>query len=317
MPMNRVQFQPGLSMFEFLQTYGTEVKCEAALEATRWSGGYACPRCQGTVAYSFRRGRQSYRECVGCGYQCSLIAGTMFEASKLPLTVWFMAMQLLSQAKNNVAALELRRQLGVSYPTAWLMKHKIMEAMRVREECRQLHGRVEMDDAYLGGERNGGKPGRGSENKVPFVAAVRTIGSNNKPHQICLSQLPFRRSAIAEFCAQHLVRPLTVVSDGLDCFKMAAAAGVHQRIVTGGGRSSAQNPEFAAVNIVLSNLKTALTGTYHAFKFNKYAPRYLAEFQFRFNRRYRMHKMLPRMLQALVAATALNTSQIRAPELPC
>ena len=60
-----------------------------------------------------------------------------------------------------------------------------------------------------------------------------------------------------------------------------------------------------------------MTGTYHAFKFNKYAPRYLAEFQFRFNRRYRMNKMLPRMLQALVAATALNTAQIRAPELPC
>ncbi len=65
-----------------------------------------------------------------------------------------MAMQLLSQAKNNVAALELRRQLGVSYPTAWLMKHKIMEAMRLREADRQLHGRVEIDDAYLGGERS-------------------------------------------------------------------------------------------------------------------------------------------------------------------
>ena len=98
---------------------------------------------------------------------------------------------------------------------------------------------------------------------------------------------------------------------------MVAAAGVHQRIVTGGGRTNAQDPQFAAVNIVLSNLKTALTGTYHAFKFNKYAPIYLAEFQFRFNRRYRVHKMLPRMLQALVAITALNTAQIRALELHC
>jgi hypothetical protein len=72
--------------------------------------------------------------------------------------------------------LELRRQLGVSYPTAWLMKHKIMEAMRQAEEDRQLCGRVEVDDAYLGGERSGGKTGRGSENKVPFVPAVQTIG---------------------------------------------------------------------------------------------------------------------------------------------
>ena len=170
MPMNRVQFQPGLSMFEFLERYGTEEKCEAALSAARWPEGFACPRCNSSAAYAFRRGRQPYRQCAGCGYQCSLIAGTMFEASKLPLTRWFMAMQLLSQAKNNVAALELRRQLGVSYPTAWLLKHKIMEAMRLHEQDRQLHGRVEMDDAYLGGERSGGKAGRGSENKAPFRA---------------------------------------------------------------------------------------------------------------------------------------------------
>jgi len=65
----------------------------------------------------------------------------MFEASKLPLSRWFLAMQLLTQSKNNVSALELMRQLGVSYRTAWLIKHKIMEAMRVREQRRELDGR--------------------------------------------------------------------------------------------------------------------------------------------------------------------------------
>lgn len=316
MPMNRVQFQPGLSMFEFFQRYGTEEKCEAAVAAARWPQGFACRRCGGRAAYAFRRGRQPYRECAACGDQCSLIAGTVFESTKLPLTCWFMAMQLLSQAKNNVAALELRRQLGVSYPSAWLMKHKIMEAMRVREEDRRLHGRVEVDDAYLGGERAGGKPGRGSENKIPFVMAVQTAGLG-RPHLVCAAQLPFRKSAIAEFCEDHLQRPLTVVSDGLACFSAAAQAGVHQRIITGGGQASAQHPAFQAINIVLGNLKTAFAGTYHAFKFGKYAPRYLAEFQFRFNRRYRMREMLPRILRALLAAPSMNLAAIRAPEAPC
>lgn len=114
MPMNRVQFQPGLSIFEYMERYGTEEKCEAAVAAMRWPDGYRCPRCRGQHAWSFRRGRQSYRECAACGYQCSLFAGTLFESSKLPLSRWFMAMQVLSQAKNNVAALELMRQLGVS-----------------------------------------------------------------------------------------------------------------------------------------------------------------------------------------------------------
>jgi len=317
MPINRVQFQPGLSMFEFMQRYATLAQCEAAVAAARWPDGFVCPRCQGRVVWSFRRGAQAYRECVGCGYQCSLLAGTLFQSSKLPLTVWFMAMQLLSQAKNNVAALELMRQLGVSYPTAWLIKHKLMESMRLREQDRQLHGRVEIDDAYLGGERSGGKPGRGSENKVPFVLAVQTIGPKNKPHQVCVQQLPFRKEAVAEFCTRHLVRPLTVVSDGLSCFTAAADAGVHDRIVTGGGSASAKHPEFQAVNIMLGNLKTAIAGTYHAFRFAKYAPRYLAEFQFRFNRRYRMAEMLPAMLRAILAASPCPLAAVRTPEVPC
>jgi hypothetical protein len=67
-----------------------------------------------------------------------VISGTIFEASKLPLSRWFLAMHLLTQSKNNVAALELKRHLGVCYKTAWLMKHKLMEVMRLREEPRQL-----------------------------------------------------------------------------------------------------------------------------------------------------------------------------------
>ena len=92
-------------------------------------------------------------------------------------------MQLLAQSKNNVSALELKRHLGVCYRTAWLVKHKILEAMRLAEVDRQLTGRVEIDDAYLGGERSGGKTGRGSENKVPFVAAVQTT-EDGRPHLV-------------------------------------------------------------------------------------------------------------------------------------
>ena len=65
-----------------------------------------------------------------------MISATIFESTKLPLTCWFLAMHLLTQAKNNVSALELKRHLGVSYPTAWLVKHKLMEVMRLREDTR-------------------------------------------------------------------------------------------------------------------------------------------------------------------------------------
>ena len=127
MPMNRVQFQPGLSIAEFLDTYGTQEKCEAALMGTRWPNGFCCPVCKSDRHYSFRRGNLLYFQCYRCEHQTSLIAGTMFESSKLALTTWFLAMHLLTQSKNNVSALELMRHLGVCYKTAWLVKHKIMQ----------------------------------------------------------------------------------------------------------------------------------------------------------------------------------------------
>lgn len=316
MAMNRVQFQPGLSMFEFLERYGTEHKCEDAVFVMRWPEGFVCPRCASKVSTGFRRGRQPYRQCCDCSYQCSLIVGTMFEATKLPLTRWFMALQLITQAKNGIAALELMRQLQVSYPTAWLIKHKIMEAMRISEADRQLNGRVEMDDAYLGGQRSGGKTGRGSENKVPFVVAVQTTASG-LIDRVCMAQLPFRRSAIEEFVQAHTARPLTVVSDGLDCFATASSAGVHERVVTGGGRAAAQHPKFGAINTVLGNLKTAFAGTYHAFDFAKYAPRYLADVQFRFNHRYRLDRILLETLRSMLRATPCSRVLMRVPEVGC
>ena len=81
----------------------------------------------------------------------------------------------------------------------------------------------------------------------------------------------------------------------------------HERIVTGGGAASVKLPQLKAVNTVLSNLKTALTGTYHAFNFAKYAHRYLAEFQYRFNRRFNLATILARLLRA----AALTTPQPR------
>lgn len=315
MPMNRVQFQAGLSMPEFLERYATEAQCEAALEAARWPRGFVCPSCGGAARTSFRRGRLRYWQCGACERQCSLISGTIFESTKLPLSRWFLALQLLTQSKNNVSALELMRQLGLCYRSAWLIKHKIMETMRRREGARELDGRVEIDDAYLGGERSGGKSGRGSENKVPIVAAVQTT-PEGQPVVACLRQQPHTAEEVAVFAAAHLAPSANVVSDGLWCFGAVQIVGAEQeRVVTGGGKASVALPQFKAINTLLGNLKTAIGGTYHAFDFAKYAHRYLAEFQYRFNRRFNMRTILARLLAALVAAPPSPERQLRLAEI--
>lgn len=315
MPMNRVQFQKGLSMPEFLARYGTEEQCEQALVAARWPSGFVCPACGVMEARTtFRRHGRLYWQCSGCQHQCSVTSGTVFGSTKLALTSWFLAMHLLTQSKNNVSALELKRHLGVCYRTAWLVKHKLLEAMWLAEAGRQLTGRVEIDDAYLGGQRSGGKAGRGSENKVPFVAAVQTT-ETGQPHLACLSQRPFTKESLEDFFAHSTVLPLTVVSDGLGCFTVASSLGAsHDRTVTGGGKASVELEQFRSVNTFISNIKTALSGTYHAVRFAKYAYRYLAEVQFRFNRRYNLRTILSSLVRALVRTPPWPEHGIRVAE---
>lgn len=315
MAMNRVQFQAGLSMAEFTDRYGSQDKCEAVLIEARWSKGFACPSCGCGHSSSFRREGRLYFQCTACRHQCSVISGTIFEATKLPLSRWFLAMHLLTQSKNNVAALELKRHLGVCYKTAWLIKHKLMEVMRVREDSRQLDGRVEIDDAYLGGERSGGKVGRGSENKVPFVVAVQTTPAG-QPQLVCLRQQPFTSEEVAVFAARSLAPSATVVSDGLWCFGAVQIVGAeHERVVTGSGKASTAVPQLRAVNTFLGNLKRALGGTYHAFDFAKYAHRYLAEAQYRFNRRFNLHSILARLIRAACLTIPTPASAIRVAEV--
>jgi len=307
--MNRVQFQRGLSMAEFLQRYGSEDKCEAALVASRWPEGFVCPACGSGAHGVFARSARRYWQCGACRHQCSAISGTIFESTKLPLTRWFLAMHLLTQSKNNVSALELKRHLGVCYKSAWLMKHKLMEVMRQREDSRQLDGRVEIDDAYLGGEHPEGKRGRGSQNKVPFIAAVQTT-ADGRPLYACFAQQPFTTEAVAIWAAKSLATSAHVVSDGLGCFRGVTIIGAeHQPTVTGGGSASTKLPQFKAVNTLLGNLKTALSGTYHAFDFAKYAHRYLAEAQYRFNRRFNLASILARLLRA-ASLTSPRPSQL-------
>jgi ribosomal protein L37AE/L43A len=315
MSINQVQFQRGLSMAEFMERYGTEEKCHAALVASRWPRGFRCPACRDERHSTFVREGRSYWQCYRCRHQTTVTAGTIFDATKLPLTRWFVAMHLMTQAKNNVSALELKRHLGVRYKAAWLMKHKLLQVMAEREDRRVLDGRIEVDDAYLGGERPG-KRGRGSENKVSFIVAVQTA-DDGRPLLTRMNRIAFTREAVADWANQALAASARVTSDALDCFEgFRSNVADYQPVVVGSGRQAVvAHPEFRRVNTVLSNLKTAISGTYHAFKFAKYADRYLAEVQYRFNRRFDLGSILVRLVRAAALTRPRPESMIRLAEV--
>ena len=317
MAMNRVQFQPGLSLPAFNAQFGTDGQCADALEASRWPEGFRCPECGDADYYLLKGGNHKIFQCKCCRLQTSLIAGTLFQSTHLALSIWFLAIYLVSQAKTGLSALDLKRQLGVSYPTAWLVQQKLMQAMVERDAQYTLSGDVQVDDAYLGGELAGGKAGRGSENKVPFVAAI-SISAEGRPLYIKMAPIPgFTRKAIVGWANLDLAPGCVVTSDGLGCFAGVTDAGCQHRVIVAGGRKPKDLPEFNWINTVLGNLKTSLGGAYHAFDFAKYGTRYLGAFVYRFNRRFHLEVLPLRLLVAAVTIGPRPACWLRQAEESC
>jgi ribosomal protein L37AE/L43A len=314
MAINKIQFQPGLSLPEFFAQFGTEEQCQKALEKARWPNGFICPDCGEHDHSLVHRGGLKLWQCRGCRKQTSLTAGTIFESTRLPLHLWFLGIYHVTQAKNSVSALELKRLLGVSYKAAWRLKHKLMQVMDEREADRVLGERVEVDDAYLGGVHRG-KVGRGAEGKVPFVIAVQTSEDETRPWYVRLDPLPgFTKKALAQWAQEALAPDALLVSDGLACFVAAAdLVSAHERVVVG-ERKSSDLDCFHWVNTLLGNIKSSIQGTYHGFMFDKYAGRYLGEIQYRFNRRFDLPSMIPRLLRICALTTARPEKRLRSAE---
>lgn len=313
MARNKVQFQKGLSMAEFNRRYGTEELCHAALVKMRWPDGFRCPQC-GCAKNSISVARRIFK-CSACSKQTSAKAGTIFHKSKTPLTKWFLAMHLMASAKNDIAAMELMRQIEVKWDTAWLIKQKLMEVMRQRNTIYKLAGDVQVDDAYLGGERprKPGKSGRGAEGKIPFVAAVEI--RDGKPVHAQFRRVPaFTKEAVRDWAKASIVPDTYAFSDGLGCFLGLAEAGMkHVPIVTGGGRPT--DPTFKWVNIGLGNIKSAITGTCRSLD-TRHAERYLAAYEWRYNRRFDLPRNLERLARVATATTPASRRSIAAVRRP-
>ena len=213
------------------------------------------------------------------------------EATKLPLTTWFLAFYLIGQAKTVISSLALMRQLGVHYRTAWLTHSKITEAMCERERAYPLRG------------------------KVPIVAAV-SLDNAGHPLHVKLATVPtFSFAAIADWSQAALARGCEVISDGLACFRAVAEVGCFHQPVIVNGRHPNEMTEFSWINTVFSNLKTSFSVTFHALRFDKYSDRYLGAFSYRFNRRFDLAAMTERVLHAVCQITARPERLLRRAEL--
>lgn len=299
---------------EFLEWFSSEEDCAKYLSWIRWPKGFICPGCGRTAAWRTDRGLW---HCQGCQRQSSVTAGTVFEDSRKPLRLWFHVMWLMMAQKTGLSAKNLCDTYGFgSYQTAWGWLRKLRSVM-IRRGRERLAGRVEVDETYVGGQKEGSR-GRGAAGKTLVLVAVEGLAKKR------LGRVRFRcvealDRASAESFVRDCVEPGTrVVTDGLSAYDKLKAAGFDHRphVLTSGGEAARQQLDH--VHLVISLLKRWLTGTHQGAVTPSHLQAYLDEFSFRFNRRLSHHrgKLFYRLMQQAVtmrppAVKALYVSKLQ------
>jgi transposase-like protein len=295
------------TLAELERRFSTEQACRECLFALRWPEGFRCFRCGTDKAWPLASGR---RQCVGCGYQVSVTAGTVFQDTRTPLTEWFRAMWWVTCQKNGVSALSLQQALGWgSYQTAWTCLHKLRRAM-VRPGRERLRGIVEVDESYWGGAEEEVR-GRQIEDKALIV-----VGAEEDGRRIGRIRLRHIQDASAESLmpfVEDSVEPGSVVhTDGWLGYLPLEAKGYRHRITYLKEHDEKASVLLPRVHRVFGLLKRWLLGTHQGAVQTRHLQDYLGEFTFRFNRRKSRSrgKLFYRLAQQAVAVEPITYREI-------
>jgi transposase-like protein/ribosomal protein L37AE/L43A len=269
------------TLSEFETRFSSEEACRDYLFKLRWGDAWLCPRCKQGRAWPSGRGLWM---CGGCGYQASVLAGTVLQDTKLPLTTWFRAMWFMTSQKTGISALGLQRLLGLgSYRTAWLVLHKLRRAM-VRPGRERLAGLVEVDETYLGGLEEG-RHGRRTFKKALIIVAAQADGAGIG--RVRLRRLGDLTKASVHSFIHEAVEPGGLVrTDGLASYAGMEALGYRHDPQPLRGQKKLAGQLLPRVHRVVSLLKRWLMGTHQGAISHEHLDDYLDEFTFRFNRRH-------------------------------
>ena len=293
---------------EFLDWFPTEMDCRDYLEWVRWSDGFVCPKCGNNVCWKFESG---IRKCSKCRKLISVTNGTVFDSGKKSLRLWFHVMWLLMAQKTGISAQNFCDMFGFgSYQTTWGWLQKLRSVM-IRSGRDQLSGRIEVDETYIGGQKEG-KRGRGAASKTLVLVAVE--GDKGAK----LGRVRFRivkshsSEALRAFVADYVAPGSTVVTDGLKSYNFFDGLRIiHEPYVLSKGMLDAES-NLEHVHLVISLVKRWMLGTLQGAATPDHMSGYLDEFAFRFNRRMSTHrgKLFHRLIQQAVLTRPKNIKEL-------
>lgn len=284
-----------LNLATISEKISTPEKARVFLESILWPNGPVCPHCKGMDACRIvsRPGskypvRDGLLKCRKCSKKFTVMVGTIFSDSHIPLNKWLMAIFLLCSAKKAISAHQLHRSLGITYKSAWFMAHRLRYAMHNPNFGAQMDGVVEMDETYVGGKvpkfgaRRLGRPGPDSH-KVPVVSLVQRDGSKRSMVMDRVTSKNLKAAVV-----QHVKGGSVVVSDGFPAYRKIDGDHKHHSVNHSAGEYARREGDFIVhtntVESSFSLLKRGIVGAFHHVS-KEHLPRYLSEFDFRWNSR--------------------------------
>ncbi len=273
------------SVGEFLAWFGTDADCRDYLAWLRWPDGFVCDERGHVGGRQLGDGRW---ECRACGHRTSVTAGTVFDRTRNPLTVWFHACWSFATAKDGISALGLQRTLQIgSYQTAWAMLHRLRSVL-IRPGRELLAGQVEVDETYIGGEEAGLSGGRAKGKKVLVVVAVE-VKSPMGFGRCRMRIIPDGTAkTLHAFITDTIAPGSVVITDGWNGYLGIDRLGyTHDRRSQRAAKALGEDIDklLPGVHRVASLAKRWLLSTHQGAVEVDHLPGYLDEFCFRFNRR--------------------------------
>ena len=294
-----------ITLFEFQKKFDSQETCHVHLYSMKWPNGFKCPKCNHNRAYEIKTRKLPLYECCECRHQTTVLVGTVFEKTRTDLRKWFWAILLAAQDKRGVSARLIADQLGVCYPTAWAMLHKIRRAMASRDANYQLGGMVELDDSFLGAPAAGSKRGRGTDKTKVLVGL--SLNSKGHPAFLKIKVVPnLKGTTLTEFAKLNLLEHTSISSDSYSSYKVLSADYLHcpQNF------DPENNPNHLKwLHIIISNAKAFIMGTYHGLG-EKHLQSYLDEFSYRFNRRSFKGELFNRLINCCLASKAVTYPEL-------
>jgi transposase-like protein len=220
-------------------------------------------------------------ECKKCRYQATVTVGTVMEKTRTDLTKWFLAIYLIAHDKRGISASRIAEEIEVTYKTAWLMLHKIRQAMKKRDAKYTLAGIVELDDAFFGALSEGGKRGRGTDKAKVLVGL--SLNKQGHPLYLKMEVVPnIKAKTLLDFAEKRIQPGSTISSDAYHSYRALEGAGFKHDYQVYNAKESPDHLHW--LHTVISNAKAFVGGTFHGLD-SKHLQAYLDEFCYRFNRR--------------------------------